>query len=1064
MNSENETGLRVRLFGRFEAWRNGVPIKPEAWTQSKTQALFKILITQRGQAFTQDQLIEALYPELDPQRAASNVHARLSELRRVLEPRLKKGSSSTFILNVGRQAYCFSQDVALWLDTEEFARRVEAGRAAEQVGRWAAALNSYQQALDLYQGDYLPEDLYEEWASAPRERWRDLSVNALVRLAECRARLGQYSEAIEACKKAIATKPTLESVYRQQMLYQFIVGQSTEALQIYQLCAKILKADLDVEPSAETKKLHEEISRGNVTGIEEVYPKPSTVSVKHNLPSQVSSFIGREKEKIKIKWELAQTRLLTLTGAGGSGKTSLALQVASELLKEYPQGVWWVELAPLSDAALVAQAVATTLGVKEEPKRSLVESLTDFLRPQNLLLVIDNCEHLIKASAELIEKILLACPEVQVLATSREPLGILGETTWSMPTLSLPKPDEPLPPMKILLQYEGVSLFVERAIAHLPSFVLNYENAPTVVQICRQLDGMPLAIELAAARVKVLSAEPIAERLSDRFKLLTGGSRTAQPRQQTLKAAIDWGFDLLLDKEKTLFRRLSVFAGGFSIEVAEEVCTNIDLVGARSPRPYTETEIEKSEILDLLAQLVDKSFVFVERKDKQVRYRLLETMRQYSTERLSESGERTEIQHHHAIWCLTLAEKAALELNTPKQAEWFDRLEIEHDNLRIALGWFSESTNTEMGMRSALAIQRFWEVRGYWSEARFWLHHFLEKQEHQIAPPVRACALRAVGSFTRLQGDFSNAQALNQQALELSRQSGDKIGIAQALGNLGSFAWEQGNYAESQTYFEASLALSRELGDKSGIAGTLRNLAVNAFEQGDLEQARARFSEALALRRELGDTLNIAMTLGDLGVVIQHQNDFATARKHYEESLAIHRQMGFKRFVALSLHRLGSLAYMQADYERSRALHEESLAIRKELGDPTNCAWSLYHLGRAARGLKEFSVARAHYEESLRNFQKIGIKQGLLFNLRGLLTLETAQEKFEQAVRLAGASESFRESVGFVFPPNEQAEFEENIADIRAVLGEEAFSRLWAEGRAMTIEQVVAYALNSQTI
>jgi non-specific serine/threonine protein kinase len=1057
MEPADSPSLCIKLLGRFEVWREGTLLPAEAWPQAKTQALLKLLASERGRLFKRDEILEALFPDLDPEKAAQNLHGRLSELRRALEPRLKKGTDSQFILSQGKQGYCFSKDASCWIDTEVFERRCAQAQSAEQAGKWSEALEHYQTAIALYSGEYLPEDRYEEWAGTFRDRWRERYVNALSGLAECRARQGDYLQAIEDCKKAIEIKPTCENIYRQQMLLQYLTGQKSEALQTYQRCLRVLQEQLDVIPAQETQKLYEAISQDQVEGINGIYPRPAGVPAsKHNLPNPVSSFIGREKERTKIKWELAQTRLLTLKGAGGSGKTRLALQVACELVKEYPHGVWWVELASLTDGVLVAQTVATTLGVKEEPKRPLIESLINYLKARNLLLVLDNCEHLIGACAAVVEKVLLACPQLQVLATSREPLGIVGETIWLVPALSLPESDNALPPTKILLQYEAVSLFVERAISHLPSFELHRENVSTVVQICRQLDGMPLAIELAAARVKLLSLEQIAERLSDRFRFLTGGGRTAQPRQQTLKAAIDWGFDLLSDQEKRLFSRLSVFVGGFSIEAAEGVCVDEQIDGG-------DSRIAPSAILDLIAQLVDKSFVVVERKGKETRYRLLETMRQYGSEKLSQSSECTEMAQRHACWFLALGEKAVPELNGPYQAEWFDRLEMEHDNLRTALRWFSQSASIEMGMRLALRLPRFWEVRGYWCEGQRWLHDFLEKDNNQMPSKTRAEALRGMGSFVRMQGDFSKARALYQEALALFRTLDDKRGIAHALGSLGTIAWEQGNYAESHQHHQESLRLKRELGDKSGIAATLSSLAVNAFEQGDYELARTHFSEALGINRELGDSNGVAANLGNLGVILQHQNDYVTARQHYEESLSIHRGLGNKRFIAISLHRLGSLAHMQQDYEASRALPPESLAIRQELGDATNSAWSHYHLGRAARCLKDFDVAQAHHRESLAHFQKLGVKQGILFNLRGMAALEVALGNYERALRIGAVSEHFRESVGFVFPPNEQAEFEQDLTETRAALGEEAFSKVWQEQQALTIEQAIEYALSEST-
>jgi predicted ATPase len=390
----------------------------------------------------------------------------------------------------------------------------------------------------------------------------------------------------------------------------------------------------------------------------------------HNLPSELSSFVGREKELSEVKRLLADTRLLTLTGSGGCGKTRLALAAATDLLEEFEEGVWMVELAPLADPALVPQAVASTLGVREQPGRSPTETLSDYLSSKQVLLVLDNCEHLIEACAVLAEALLHSCPELRILATSREALGITGEVAWLVPSLSLPDLRH-LPEIESLPRYESARLFVERTTAVKPTFALTERNATAVAQVCYRLDGIPLAIELAAARAKVLSVEQISERLDDCFRLLAAGSRTAMPRHRTLHATMDWSHDLLPDEEQTLFRRLSVFAGGFTLEAAESVCAGKDL--------------QRDEVLELLSHLVDKSLVAVWEKDGETRYRLLETVRQYGREKLSESGEEGHLWERHAGYYLALAAKAEPELKGAGQVEWLQRFEWEHDNLRAAI-------------------------------------------------------------------------------------------------------------------------------------------------------------------------------------------------------------------------------------------------------------------------------------------------------------------------------------------------------------------------------------------
>ncbi len=472
----------------------------------------------------------------------------------------------------------------------------------------------------------------------------------------------------------------------------------------------------------------------------------------------------------------------------GCGKTRLALQVAADLLDEFPDGVWLVELAALLDPVLIPQIVASTLGMREEPvspdegssvmsvgpsrDRALLAKLMDYLQPRHLLLILDNCEHLIAACAQLSETLLRACPNLRILATSREALGIAGETAWRVSSLSLPDLRK-LPLAEGLREYEAIRLFIDRAKSTLPTFGVTNQNGPTVTQICQRLDGIPLAIELAAARVKVLSVEQLAVRLDDRFRLLTGGSRTALPRQQTLRAAIDWSYELLSKKERVLLRRVSVFVGGFSLEAVEAVCVG--------------KGIEASEALDLLTHLVDKSLVVVEEQLGETRYRLLDTVRQYSREKLLESKEASAVRKRHRDWYVKLAERAEPEMHGPNQVIWLERLETEHDNLRAALEWSLGGGETEAGLRLAGAIWDFWRLHGYLSEGRRWLEGFLSRSSG-VSTPARVKALQAAATLGLFQCDFERATTLSEECLTLSRELGDKEGIAFSLINLGGLA------------------------------------------------------------------------------------------------------------------------------------------------------------------------------------------------------------------------------------------------------------------------------------
>ncbi len=583
---------------------------------------------------------------------------------------------------------------------------------------------------------------------------------------------------------------------------------------------------------------------------------------------------------------IAGTRLLTLTGAGGSGKIRLGLQLAAEMLEDSPDGVWVVELASLSDAALVPNVVASALGVREAPGRPLSEILAESLAPKKLLLVLDNCEQVVGACADLAAALMRSCPGLTLVATTREALGAPGEVVWPVPSLSTPDPDR-LPPsggrIAALGQYEAVRLFIDRACLTKPGFAVTNENAPAVAQICHRLDGIPLAIELAAGRVKVLMPEQIAARLDDRFRLLTGGSRTVLPRHQTLRAAIDWSYDLLAEPERTLLRRLAVFAGGWTLEAAETVCAG--------------EGVESREVLELQTHLVDKSLVIVEQGvGGEARYRLLGTIRQYARDRLFEAGEAGRLRDVHRDWFLELAERASRELRGPDQAQWLERLEQEHDNLRAALEWSQAGEGgAEKGLELAAALHRFWTIRGHLTEGRQWLESSLSATRDLTSPgaaAARARGLRGGGLLAWAQNDVPRARALLEESLALSRGLGDKRALARTLNTFGYVALD-GADEQARPYFEEALSLAREIGEMELVGFALNNLGEMARARGDYQQARAFYQEALAT---YGDVLNTGQeaALGNLGLVAFRQEDYSTAQSFFAESLAVAWRLGDK--------------------------------------------------------------------------------------------------------------------------------------------------------------------------
>lgn len=605
-----------------------------------------------------------------------------------------------------------------------------------------------------------------------------------------------------------------------------------------------------------------------------------------NLLRQLTSFIGREREMAEVKRLLSTTPLLTLTGTGGCGKTRLALQVAADLLGEYSDGVWLADLAALFDPTLVPKTVASALGVPEQPGQSLTETLVDRLRSKSLLLVLDNCEHLVGACAELGDVLLRSCSNLRILATCREPFGVPGETLWQVPSLSVPDPRRQ-PPPEHLAQYEAIRLFVERAASNQPGFAVTERNATAVANVCTQLDGIPLAIELAAARVKGLTAEQIAARLDDRFRLLAKGSRTALPRHQTLRAALDWSYDLLLEKERAALRRLSVFAGGWTLEAAEAICSG--------------EEIEATDILDLLTQLVDKSLVVAETQGGQGRYRLLQTIRQYSRDRLLEAGEADIVRRCHRDWYLRLAEQAETHLNGSAQGVWLERLEVEHDNLRAALEWgMSEEDAGEFGLRLAVALRVFWEKHGHFTEGRRWLEGFLARSKAP-SPLLKTTALNGAGILAYRQGDYGQVSMLCTEALTLSEESGDKRGAAQSLHFLAHLQQARADYASASEMMERSVTLYQEAGDTGGTANSVDCLGEIARSRGDYDSAAILAEEALTLYSRIGDIRGKAHALHNIAYITLRRGHPGRARALFRQSLNLAREIANKRDIVFAL-------------------------------------------------------------------------------------------------------------------------------------------------------------------
>ena len=773
----------------------------------------------------------------------------------------------------------------------------------------------------------------------------------------------------------------------------------------------------------------------------------TTPDTPHNLPRRLMPLIGREAETIDLGHLLQRedVRLLTLTGPGGTGKTRLSLQVAMNALDVFSDGVFFVELASISNPKLAVTATASTLGIKETGDTPLIESLKHSLRDKQMLLLFDNFEQLL-VTAPFVTELLMACHKLKALVTSRAALRVEGEREFPVQPLALPRPSDVASP-DALSTYAAVELFVKRAQAVKPHFALTKDNARAVADICIRLDGLPLAIELAAARIKLLSPQGMLVRLEHRLKLLTGGARDLPDRQQTMRGAIAWGYDLLREEERIFFRRLAVFAGGFTLEAAEALFRN---------------EEEGADVLDKVAALVDNSFLQQrDETDGEPRFNMLETIREYGLEQLEASGEASLIRRQHADYFLTLAERAEVELSGTNQETWLGQLESEHDNLRAALDWTKGSKETEVGLRLAGALWRFWLVRGHLSEGRERLADILTASENASSTAALAKVLTGAGTLAHNQGDYTAARSWYEQSLGVWEQLEDKGGVADALNNLGWVAWRQSDYVAARALSEKSLALHQELNDKKGVAHSLNNLGWVAHYQGDYVEARSFHERSLILRQELGDKRGVAFALNSLGWAVSKQGDDEQAKSLLTKAIDLLRHVGDKQLIAFASSVLSDVVNNQGDPQRSMAHLEESLSIFRQIGDKWGIAFALRILAKVLGKQGDYERAESVLRESLTLCQQTGERHGFIESLNGLAEIARAQGQLVRATQLSGAAETRRESIGVRLSPLEQSKYDENLEAARAQLGETVFAETWSKGRAMTPEQAFAYGLES---
>ena len=848
--SENGV-LKIYTLGDFRILWGGKPV--ESLRSRKAQAMM-VYLACTSKSHSREVLADLFWSESSQTRAMSNLRDVIHALRTHLEP----------FMDISRYSIAVNPESEVWIDVSELEATLALVRESGDIITVEKA-KKIEMALKLYQKDFL-EGFYlrgargfEEWQVVERERIRLAALDGFISLVKHQVEVANYRKGIYYARRALELEPLMEVGHRQLMRLLALSGRSSEALVQFENCRQVLEKELGVEPSEETKGLYKSLLNG------EKLPGAPARQPRHNLPLPLSNLIGRDEELARIAQQLKEPgcRLLTLIGVGGIGKTRLGQHVSVAAVDHYPDGVWLVELAALNEGEILPDEIAAEFGVSAQEARSgigVTDILIDYLKDKTLLLVLDNCEHLIEVCADFADSLLNGCPNVKILATSREAFGIYEERIFQVSPLSLPPQGSPMKELEI---YPAIQLFLERAANAQPGFHLTEENSSVLAEICWQLEGIPLAIELAAARVRVISPDQISRRLQDRFRLLTGGPRTALPRHQTLLATMDWSYDLLSQMERSLLRRLSVFSGGWNLKAAEQV--------------VSFGELTQQEVLDLLCNLVDKSLVLVEDQGVRVRYGMLEMVRQYGLRMLSEEGELNESRQRHATFFVQLAEQADEGLRDARQVESLDVLDTEHDNLRGALRWATDNNKKDLGFRLVGALGWFWFMRGHWQESWRWFHK-VNDLESGSNPLIRAKAICKAVGLEIIRGNMIGTVELVEEAIDIYREAGDEEGLAWSLNLMGQAkTWFDEEMDEAIPYLSESAELFHGLGNDWGVAFTLRYIGQMADFKGEYERGINLQKEGIAIFERVGDSWNQAHSLFLMG---------GSATRNYDYQLA----------------------------------------------------------------------------------------------------------------------------------------------------------------------------------
>jgi predicted ATPase/DNA-binding SARP family transcriptional activator len=903
--------LEVRLLGRFDIRCDG---KTVLISSRAAQSLFAYLILTAGTSHRREKLAGMFWPDTTEEKARAYLRHELWRIRKALSP---KSNSDYFLaddINIS-----FNPSAEYWLDVNILTNVSERPSIADLMN-----------ALAVFQVELLP-DFYDEWIILERDHLQAAYEQKMARLLELLNGEKRWQDILEWAERWISLGGAPEAAFRYLMIAYDALGDRAKVASTYERCAQALRV-LDLEPSEQTRAL------------------ACNRTTKLNIPIPLTSFIGREKELKEVADLLSKSRLVTLTGSGGVGKTRLAIQVVAEVLSQFPDGVWFLDLAPLNDPALVPHTLAKVLGLRESGELPLTDILITYFRSRTALVIFDNCEHLIESCAHLINSLMYSCERLSILATSREALRLSGELCYRVPSLETPGRNIQYE-LDNIVKIESVQLFIERAVLVAPSFAMRSQNALIIAQICQRLDGIPLAIELAAARTNMLTVEQISKRLDDRFKLLTIGLRSALPRHQTLRAMIEWSYDLLSDKERLLFKRLAVFSGGWMLEATEEVCSG--------------NGIESTEVLDLLSKLVNKSLVLVETVSGEFRYRRLETIRQFAREKFLEYSESVLLRDRHLIYFLEKAEEIEPYLMGTEQSVWMDYLDLELDNFRLALEWSIQNNKGEESLRLFSALGWFWFIRCHFTEGEEWFKKIIDLRT-TVSKSTQAKTLGWAAWLYMAKGDDPASTSFLQESLILYRELGDMKGVSTTLQLLGVNEFRGGLLVKARSYFEESLSISRQVNNKAAMPRVLIHLGQFSEIEGNFSAAWRYYEEALELCHEIGEGHLTHVVLCTMGYFAFSQKDNLKAREYYEEALKICIKLKNKRTIGDTLLSLTDILSAENRYSESAQLQgfattlfdeSESLTESRMAEIKRSADISKKHLGEHSYR-KEFDIGK----------------------------------------------------------------------------------------------------------